>query len=98
MVCKWRRSKPAQTFGGVPPCLNHGPNATWNALGCQQNNATWRTIGRICRLAVDLLDYQSRFRQKAVDVHSKTYSGPFRRGRRDSLAARVGRSSSPLEP
>src|ERR1019366_3928419 len=48
--------------------------------------------GRICRLTVDLLDYRSRFRQKAVDVQSTTYSGPFRRGRRDSLAARVGRS------
>src|ERR1039458_3769748 len=54
--------------------------------------------GRICRLAVDLLNYQSRFRQEAVDVHSTTYSGPFGTSRRDSLAARVGRASSALEP
>jgi hypothetical protein len=36
--------------------------------------------GRICRLAVNWLDYQSRFGQEAVDAHSTTYSGPFGRG------------------
>ena len=45
-----------------------------------------------------LLDYQSRFRQETVDAYSTTYSGPFGTSRRDSLAARVDRSSSALEP
>src|ERR1035438_1542018 len=45
-----------------------------------------------------VLDYQSRFRQEAVDAHSTTYSGPFGTSRRDSLAAKVDRSSSALEP
>jgi aryl-alcohol dehydrogenase-like predicted oxidoreductase len=54
--------------------------------------------GRICRLAVNWPDYQSRFRQEAVDAHRTTYSGPFGRGQRDSLAAKVGRFASALEP
>jgi hypothetical protein len=56
------------------------------------------TTGRICRLAVNWQDYQSRFRQEAVDAHRTTYSGPFGRGQRDSLAAKVGRFASALEP
>jgi hypothetical protein len=60
-----------------------------------QNNSG---AGRICRLSVILLDYQSRLRQEAVNANRTMYSRAFGPGRRDSLAARVDGPSSRMEP